>query len=484
MKKLILNLIIIILNPFIYLNAQGLLEQNKFYYSPKINFPTHELFSDTNSYYELNEIVTAQPEIIIKNEYLISNLFSTIKNLEGQKIAAQKQELNFLKDKLAELNKQIEDLRKIASNSLKIKNNMKSEKIKSNIEKYQHAQEGYEKNISDIQNKRDSSNNSEIQRLRDSTAIYLSPFVSSFKLQLGLLNNFFYQFESYAKNINEKNFLINDSCCSILLDSIIWIDTSRIRSIKREIDNGFIELSKKQEELRKNLKQPKSPNEQLAAVPGVTTLLGNAEVIPEISFLAGKDFSFISLTDKIHVSGEVKLFTSSSASSTKDSSSLTDRQKVFIQSSSNYGIVSQFTLSCIKSKDQSFRHLGLNLNANFLGKNFKPDSTEQFNVSTLNFKAGAEWAFWKGLSVYGNINSLFFLTNIEELNKYIGAPKNKGHWFFDIGSKILLNLTDDKTLGIGLDINLVLINPDIKREIYPSKDPVIPNIKLGLRKSF
>jgi hypothetical protein len=490
MKKIVIIAMALLVN-FAYVKpaaSQGLLEQNKFYKQVETPNSQMKMFKDTAQYQDLKTLSISVTQENKNNKTAADSITSLIKQfqyLSATKTKTTSPEITQLQNQIEILNKQLAYTKTQAADAIRNKNKSIADNLISNLKNYKAALDGYQKNIADIRDHRDTNNVSELQRLRDSTALVLLPFVTHFQNQLDSLNNYSETFKSLADKTDSSNYLANDTLCNNLFTKINMLDTNSIKNTKINIENINKNYSDKYNKiLTAIIESNKSTSEQLGTVPGFSTLLNSPEVIPEISVLAGKSFGFNTSDKRFHFSGEIKLFTTASASSTKDSAEFSDRQKVFIQSASNYGLVSQFTISCVKSRDSSFKHLAGNLSVNFLGKNFKTDTINQFNVAALNMKAGLEWAFWTGLSAYGNINSMMFLTNIDYLNSYLQVSRNKTYWFFDVGSKVLLDLTSDKTVGLNLDLNLVIMNPSLQHNIYPSKDPVVASLKIGVRKIF
>ncbi len=456
-------------------NAQGLLEQSKFYQNVITFGSAVTLEKDNGAYIDLDKI----KQRISSEALLNSQLQKSINELD-LKIKTNKNE----DEEVRNLKLKIKLINENASMAIKAKHQFVYDNLSSNATSYKNALAIYRKNVNDIIQNRDTSKIPEAQRLRDSLGLILQPLVIALSSEINQLDSLLNEYKQTMNYLSSENYLTNDSICNGLFEKInsftkATVDTSKNKIEK--INTSFNELYAKL--IKENTINTADPS-SLAALPTFTSLFNKFQFIPEVSVLAGRNLSWKSPYDLVQVSGEIRLFVSSSSSTTKDSSSLTDRQKVFVQSASNFGITSNFTFSAYPSKDKTFRHFATNLGVDIVGKNFRPDSLQQFNVSTLGIRGGFEWAFWKDLSVYANLNSIMFLDRIEELNNYLGVDRNKSYLYFDVGSKFLLSLVSDKTFSVFINANLVIINPSIKRNIYPVKDPVFLNVKTGFRKNF
>ncbi len=474
MKKLYLILVVgIFLKNGV--RAQGLLEQSKFYQNALMFGSSITLDRDTGAYVNLDLIKQR-----ISSEALINNqLQKSIDELDSKIKVSKKddEEIQNLKLKIKLINEK-------ASFAIKAKQQFVYDNLNNNLKAYKNGLSIYRNNINEIIQNRDTSKIPEAQRLRDSLGLVLQPLAIKLSSEIDQLDLLLSNYKQSMNSISSDNYLINDSICNSFFEKIDSFAKGTIDKSKAEIEQINQSFNDSYAKLVKANTVNTSDPSSLAALPSFTSLFNKFQFIPEISILAGRNLSWKSPHDLVQVSGEIRLFVSSSSSTTKDSSTLTDRQKVFVQSASNFGITSNFTFSGWKSKDSTFRHFAANLGVDIVGKNFRPDSLEQFNVSTLGIRGGVEFAFWKDLSVYANLNSIMFLDRIEELNKYLGVDRNKSYLYFDVGSKFLLSLVSDKTFSIFIDANLVIINPSVKKDIYPVKDPVFLNVKTGFRKNF
>jgi hypothetical protein len=168
------------------------------------------------------------------------------------------------------------------------------------------------------------------------------------------------------------------------------------------------------------------------------------------------------------------------------SSDNVNRYNLFIPEVSTYGFFLKSNYS-LKAISDSFTRIGLNISFYYLGKKIKPDTietTKAMTTSLFQLKFGIEYILVKDLfSAYANINGQSFMTNRDSLKTIFNLSKGLlGN--VDFGFRMLLNPSKKvEDWKIYFDLNFIVNGGDIKK-IGQSNDFVIPNFRIGLRKSL
>ncbi len=449
--------------------GQGLVEQNKFYGSVTTSDYT-ALQLDAESK------MLEQPINISANDYLV------------EKIVA---ELNSLKDIVVK-NKQNQDgiiikrNEEIAKLKIKIKG-MYELKFDNNLSQFEIKQKGandeYMKhigNLKKLKEKPDSLKNFELQWYKDScTYIYIDKLYS-FKACNDSLKNVIKYFKTELKKLDTLNYDEQSKKIEKIANEIQEYINDIVASKAKSI-NDFLDAFNKTIKAKIDKLNGEVSDENLSTLPGFTSLLNNPEFTPVVELLAGSSFKH--KNEKLHINGVIRLFAGTTGKK-NDSVLIEQRKKLFIPTTSNWGIVSNFTFGTIDDKKKEYKHLGLVLGLGFTGKTISRDTLQNFNSVFFNFKIGAEWAFFKNLSVYGGFNTVSFLSNIDILNDYFGADRNKTYTYFDIGARTYLDLGGKSGFSLLTDINCIFTTPKIREYVFPFNDPAILNIQFGVRKTL
>jgi hypothetical protein len=472
----LLSILIFSISP-IY--SQGLIEQNKFY-PEKLNIHLFRL--DTNEH--VGTIITdslrqANQADILALSKQIEDLNNSLKE-------------NLAKDeKISTLQKQVELFKKQILGMMATRYAESSADFQKQFTNYLDEIKKHEKNIKSLREKSDTLNDPRLQWYKDSCAFIYSDMVRELKTRLDSLNQMTTSLNKRIKGLDTAfyaphkldttNFSKVELSCNVLVQKTGAFITNRLKTLDDSIDK-FVDKFNTTYNSKVKAITEKGKNTELSTLPGFSSLLDNPEFIPVVSIIAGSGFKHKSAVSDI--TGSVNLFASAEDGSTKDTAEFEIRKKLFIPTTSKWGLSSVFTFGWWPDQKKEFNHFGLNIGTNFLGRKYHSDSIKEFNTNIFNLKIGAEWAFFKNLSVYGNFNTMSFLSNINSLNNYLGVERNKTYTYFDVGSKFYLDIMNQSGFNLFLDVNLVFISPLVHEDLFKFKDPAIPNIKVGLRKSL
>ena len=209
--------------------------------------------------------------------------------------------------------------------------------------------------------------------------------------------------------------------------------------------------------------------QEFGAVPALTAVLGKRELVPNITVLGAKNFNNGNLY------ATIRAFTGSVADMTTGPN---NASTLFINEASKFGFTSVFSYPVVSDK------LAVNLGVNFLGKALKPDSVTTVSSSIFQGKIGLECVpLPRVLSVYINFNTLTVADHVKDFETYYTYSKSHKS-YIDFGARLYLDIVPASNgFQLFIDLNFIAQNGDVKG-ITKNDDPVIPIIKVGIKKSI
>lgn len=257
-----------------------------------------------------------------------------------------------------------------------------------------------------------------------------------------------------------------------------------------KIENEITSAQGKIAEIYKKYPSSKKDKDNMEAIGGITQPLGKmGQLVPSISLLGFNNKS----DENSSLVSQLKLFVGTSK---EEQATFNSNYKLFIPEMSNFGFTADFGFGFIPSTKsykidgeikQPIKKLGINIGTYYLSKSLTmPKDSSEFNVGTLQFKAGLQYILiGKVLSVYSNINSFFITNGVDKFQQSFNYDK-KLRSFVDFGLECYLELADRSKAGglfIDFDLGFIVAGGDVK-SLVPGNDPLIPRIKISLVKGF
>jgi hypothetical protein len=222
-------------------------------------------------------------------------------------------------------------------------------------------------------------------------------------------------------------------------------------------------------------------NDNITALPALTSVKGASLYIPAVSVIGshrgGSDDS-----PNIY---SIKLFTAlGSTDKTDDVPSKCGTERLFIPDASTFGFSADAAFAFNYAGKKS-PVLGVVIGASYLDKLMTPDSLHTFTTGVATARVSLEWyVIPNALMLYGGVNSLTFLTNRDQVIEHYTTTRPKDMYgFTNAGVRAILNLSKDNNISFLFDLGFVLKGDNVK-SFVPNDDLTITTIRVTLAKNF
>lgn len=236
---------------------------------------------------------------------------------------------------------------------------------------------------------------------------------------------------------------------------------------------------------RKFADKSKDSATNLTTIPALTSGVGGVRmVIPTIDAIASRR---VDINKESSAFLALRLFTAfGGQGDTKRTNQERGGERLFIREASNFGFSTDASFAFVPAGSKAKKMLAITIGAAYLDKFLTPDSLRSFTTGTVTSRLGFDFSPVPGvISIYANLNTISFLTNRSQVEKYYTTTRPKDMYgFTNLGVRAYFTLDKNKGgTGLEFDIGFIYKGGNVQTFV-PNEDVTITTIKATFVKSF